>query len=90
MYQTILRVLLVLLIASTLSAQSVPVQDRAANGISLARLGNLVDAERELRAAVSEAPSVAIYRAQLGSILGLQGKWYEALECFQKAVQLAP
>lgn len=90
MYQTILRVLLVLLIASTLSAQSVPVQDRAANGISLARLGNLVDAEKELRAAVSEAPSVAIYRAQLGSILGLQGKWYEALECFQKAVRLAP
>ena len=90
MYQTILHVLLVLLIASTLSAQNVPVPDRAANGISLARLGNLVDAEKELRAAVSEAPSVAIYRAQLGSILGLQGKWYEALECFQKAVQLAP
>jgi len=90
MYPTILVVLLALMIAPPLSAQSVPVQDRAANGISLARQGNLVDAEKELRAAVSEAPSVAIYQAQLGSILGLQGKWNEALECFEKAVQLAP
>jgi tetratricopeptide (TPR) repeat protein len=68
----------------------VPVQDRAANGISLARQGNLVDAEKELRAAVTEAPSVAIYQAQLASILGLQGKWTDALECFQKAVRLDP
>ena len=90
MSPTILCVLLVLMIASPLSAQSVPVQDRAANGISLARQGNLVGAEKELRAAVSEAPSVAIYQAQLASILGLEGKWNEALECFQKAVQLAP
>jgi predicted Zn-dependent protease len=89
-YPTVPCVLLILLIASTLSTQSVPVQDRAANGIALARQGNLVDAEKQLRAAVSEAPSVAIYQAQLGSILGLQGKWNEALECFQKAVQLAP
>jgi tetratricopeptide (TPR) repeat protein len=90
MYPTILAVLLVLMTAPQLNAQSVPVQDRAAKGISLARQGNLIDAEKELRAAVSEAPSVAIYQAQLGSILGLQGKWNDALECFQKAVQLAP
>src|ERR1700751_1398050 len=90
MYPTILAVLLVLMTAPQLSAQSVPVQDRAAKGISLARQGNLIDAEKELRAAVSEAPSVAIYQAQLGSILGLRGKWNDALECFQKAVQLAP
>jgi tetratricopeptide (TPR) repeat protein len=90
MYPTILGVLSALLIASMLSAQSVPVQERAANGISLARQGNLLDAEKELRAAVNEAPSVAIYHAQLGSILGLQGKWNDALESFQKAVQLAP
>src|SRR5215472_7867988 len=90
MYPTIFSALLVLTMGSTLSAQSVPGQDRAANGISLARQGNLVDAEKELRAAVGEAPSVAIYQAQLGSILGLQNKWNEALECFQKSVQLAP
>jgi tetratricopeptide (TPR) repeat protein len=90
MRMTTLSVLFVLLTASAVSAQSVPVQDRASNGISLARQGNLADAERELRVAVSGAPSVAVYRAQLGSILGLQGKWNEALECFHKAVQLAP
>src|SRR6202049_2942924 len=90
MYPTIVRFLSVLLIAPTLGAQNVAVQDRATNGISLARQGKLADAERELRVVVSEAPSVAVYHAQLGSILGLQGKWKEALECFQKAIQLAP
>src|SRR5215469_3563991 len=90
MYPTILSLLLVLMMGARLSAQSVPGQDRATSGISLARQGKLVDAENELRAAVREAPSVAIYQAQLGSILGLQNKWNEALECFQKSVQLAP
>src|SRR3984893_16600652 len=90
MYPTIVRFLSVLLIAPTLGAQNVAVQDRATNGISLARQGKLADGERELRVVVSEAPSVAVYHAQLGSILGLQGKWKEALECFQKAIQLAP
>jgi tetratricopeptide (TPR) repeat protein len=90
MYPTILCVLLVLITPFTLNAQGVPVQDRAANGIALARQGNLVDAEKELRAAVREAPAVATYHAQLGSILGLEGKWKEALECFQKAVELTP
>jgi len=90
MSSTIVFVLSVIFTASSLVAQNVPVQDRAAKGISLARQGNLPEAERELRAAVSEAPSVAVYRAQLASILGLQGKWRDALEYFQKAVQLAP
>src|SRR5215475_9271969 len=90
MAPTILCVLLALMFAFPLRAQSVPVQDRAANGISLARQGNLVDAEKELRAAVGEAPSVPTYQAQLASILGLQGKWNQALECFRTAVQLAP
>ena len=47
------------------------------------------EAEQELREAVRAAPAVAPYRAQLGSILGLQGKWKDALECFQKAFDLA-
>ena len=89
MYPTILGVLSIFLITPALG-QTVPAQDRATNGISLARQGNLVDAERELRAAVNEAPSIAVYRAQLGSVLGLLGKWNEALESFQKAIQLAP
>lgn len=77
-------------LVSTLGAQNVSVQERAANGISLARQGKLSAAERELRAAVKEAPSVAVYRAQLGSILGLEGKWQESLGAFQKSVHLAP
>src|SRR5215470_407126 len=46
----------VLLIASSLDGQSVNAKDRAANGISLARQGNLIQAEHELREAVKEAP----------------------------------
>ena len=90
MYPTILGILSILLIAPALDSQTLPAQDRASNGLSLARQGNLVDAERELRAAVKEAPATAVYRAQLASILGLSGKWNEALASFQKAVQLEP
>jgi tetratricopeptide (TPR) repeat protein len=90
MYLIILFVLPGLLIAPAQASPSVSAQDRAAHGISLARQGNLMDAEKELRAAVDEAPSVAIYQAQLASVLGLLGKWNGALKSFQKAVQLAP
>jgi tetratricopeptide (TPR) repeat protein len=50
----------------------------------------LAEAEDELEQAVQSAPKVAIYRAQLASIFGLRGKWKEALESFQKAVDLDP
>ncbi len=90
MYLTILSILLILLAGPMHGSQNVPAQDRASKGISFARQGKLADAERELRAAVHVAPSVAIYRAQLGSILGLQGKWNQALQSFEKAIQLAP
>ena len=73
-----------------LAAQSVPAQDRASLGISLAREGKLPAAEQELREAVRAAPAVALYRAQLASVLGLQEKWKEALESFQEAIKLAP
>lgn len=76
--------------ASNTEAQSLPAQERASHGISIAREGKLPEAEQELREAVRLAPAMAPYRAQLGSILGLQGKWKEALESFQKAVDLAP
>jgi tetratricopeptide (TPR) repeat protein len=65
-------------------------QDHASFGLSLARERKFVEAERELREAVRIAPAVALHRAQLGSILGLQEKWDEALESFQKAVDLDP
>jgi hypothetical protein len=45
-------------------------EDHASVGISLARQGKLAEAEHELRQAVQAAPAVAVYRAQLGSILG--------------------
>ena len=60
-------------------AQNVRAQDHANLGISLAREGRLPEAEQELQEAVNGAPKVALYRAQLASILGLQGKWKEAL-----------
>ena len=59
-------------------------------GISLARAGNLPQAQQELENAVKMAPEVALYRAQLASIFGLQNKWQAALEAFQKAINLAP
>jgi len=90
MYRFIFGVLALALVVPSFGAQNLSNQDRSANAIALARQGKLDEAERELRLAVAAAPAVALYRAQLGSVLGLQGKWKEALESFQKAVQLSP
>jgi tetratricopeptide (TPR) repeat protein len=65
-------------------------RDYAVRGISLAKEGNLAQAQQELEQAVRMSPQVALYRAQLASILGLQNKWQAALEAFQKAIDLAP
>ena len=83
-------VLAVLLAVQNVPAQKAPSPDHAGLGISLAREGKLPEAEQELREAVRVTPTVALYRAQLGSVLGLQGKWKQALESFQKAIDLAP
>lgn len=64
--------------------------EHARRGISLAKEGNFPQAQQELEQAVRMGPEVAQYRAQLASILGLQGKWQPALEAFQKAIDLAP
>ena len=84
----LIAVLLTFLSTRTVSAQKA--QDHSALGISLARAGKLAEAENELQQAAHGAPGIALYRAQLGSILGLEGKWNEALASFQKAVELAP
>jgi tetratricopeptide (TPR) repeat protein len=76
--------------AQNVTAQTLPAQNHASLGISLAREGKLPEAEQELREAVRAAPAAPPYRAQLASILGLQGKWKEALESFQEAIHLAP
>lgn len=81
---------LLLLAAHSVRAQDSGAQDHAGLGISLARVGRLAEAENELEQAVQSAPKVAVYRAQLASIFGLQGKWKEALESFQKAIDLDP
>jgi len=72
------------------ASQSDEARDYAARGISLAKERDFPGAERELQQAVRIAPNVAQYRAQLASILGLEGKWQPALESFQKAIELAP
>src|SRR2546426_7159854 len=89
-YSGISLLLAMLLVVHNLAAQTSPAQDHASLGISLAREGKLSEAEHELREAVRAAPAVASYRAQLGSILGLQAKWKESVERFQKAVDLSP
>ena len=86
--QWLIAVLLTLLSNQSVRAQKA--QDHSALGISLAKAGKLAEAESELQQATHGAPGVALYRAQLGSILGLEGKWNEALASFQKAVELAP
>lgn|SRR5215469_6095724 len=90
MRAAIFSVFSALLFLQTATAQTLSGQDYARQGISYAREGKLIEAEQELRAAVNSAPADATFRAQLGSILGLQGKWKDALESFQKAVDLAP
>jgi tetratricopeptide (TPR) repeat protein len=78
----------ILLLAQHVIAQNA--QSHSETGISLAKQGRLAEAASELREAVRAAPSVALYRAQLGSILGLEGEWNQALGSFQKAVDLEP
>src|SRR3981189_1251649 len=90
-----LRFVIPLLFAMHLATQNVTAQDLSAQnhaslGISLAREGRLPAAEQELREAVYAAPAAAPYRAQLGSVLVPQEKWKEALQSFQKAIDLAP
>ena len=87
---SLIAVLATFFVAQVIAAQNSPAQDHATRGISLVKEGKLPEAEQELQAAVRVAPAVALYRAQLGSILGLEGKWKEALASFQKAVELAP
>src|SRR5215467_2172857 len=81
-------VLFALLSVRVAMAQSA--QDHASAGISFAKQGKLAEAENELQQAVEAAPAVAVYRAQLGSVLGLEEKWKDALGNFQKAVVLDP
>jgi len=84
---------LVSVLFALLSVQAVATESaktHSALGISLAKAGRLAEAEKELQQAAGDAPDVALYRAQLGSILGLEGKWNDALISFQKAVDLDP
>ncbi|HEX3446381.1 MAG TPA: tetratricopeptide repeat protein, partial [Chthoniobacterales bacterium] len=62
----------------------------AKRGMSFAHSQDWAGAERELKQAVSAAPGVAIYHAQLASILGLEGKWNECQRNFERAVELDP
>ena len=87
----ILLVFLLNILSPTILAQNtMEAQAHASRGISFARSRNWPEAEQELKAAVRTAPSIAVYHAQLGSVLGLEGKWKESLTNFQKAVELDP
>jgi len=84
--------LLILLIPGSLaqSPLSTSAQEHARRGLALAQSHNWRLAEQELQAAVAAAPATALYRAQLASVLGLDGKWHESLKSFKKAVELEP
>lgn len=92
--KTVLTLALVVVVFLTgwtaLSQDLSQAQEHSRAGLSLAREGKLTQAEQELREAVRMAPAVAVTYAQLASILGLQGKWKEALASFQKAIELDP
>ncbi len=62
----------------------------ARRGLAFAHSQQWALAEEELKQAVAAAPTVAIYHAQLASILGLNGNWDDSLLHFVKAVQLDP
>lgn len=86
----VLLLLTILIPLETCAQGATAAAAHAANGISLAKARQWPAAEEELRAAVLAAPQVAAYRAQLGSVQGLQSKWREALGSFEKAVELDP
>src|SRR5581483_5397479 len=90
MRSLVLRMCAALLFVTSAVAQRPPGRDHANLGISLARERRLPEAERELRDAVRVAPAVASYRAQLASILGVQGKWEESLTHCRKAMDRSP
>jgi superkiller protein 3 len=58
--------------------------------LTLARSGHLGEAEVELREAVSLEPKNPAFQAQLGSILGLEGKLDPAADCLSRAVSIEP
>ncbi len=65
-------------------------QAHAKQGIALAQARDWAAAEHELQLATLAAPTVALYHAQLGSVLGLEGRWPQALASLEKAVKLEP
>jgi tetratricopeptide (TPR) repeat protein len=65
-------------------------ETHARRGMAFAHSQDWPKAEQELKQAVVAAPGVAVYRAQLASILGLEGKWDDSLRNFEKAVALDP
>ena len=82
--------LLGLLVPCAGAGKAEDAQAHAKQGIALAQGRNWAAAEHELQLATLAAPTVALYQAQLGSVLGLGGKWPQALASLEKAVKLEP
>jgi tetratricopeptide (TPR) repeat protein len=82
--------LLFFLASSVVAQDSGEAKTHASRGIALARVKDYGPAEEELKVAIQMEPNVAIYHAQLGSVLGLQAKWDAALLEFERAVALEP
>jgi Flp pilus assembly protein TadD len=77
-------------VAGNCQANGDSAEQHAAKGLALAKAKDLFGAEQELRLAVTLSPRHAEFQAQLGSILGLEGKLGESEKCFERAVSFEP
>lgn len=75
---------------NTLSADVAALQAKLTEAIGLHRAGQVVSAEHAYREAMALKPDFALTHNALGSALMEQGRYLEALDCFDAALTLEP
>lgn len=74
----------------TLSAEVAALQAKLTEAIGLHRAGQVISAEHAYREAMALKPDFALTHNALGSALMEQGRYLEALDCFDAALALEP
>jgi len=83
--------LVVPVLGGIVSAEQAPsATDHASKATELIQMGNLQEAESELRSAVHLAPGDASYLASLGTVLAMQRKFAESTSMFRQALKIRP